>query len=238
MTNIVFSANISNIKKKAAGINEPRFVRQMTLSEFDALFPNEEACWTYLAARRWPNGVRCARCFNDHVYESKAKPWHWQCMKCGPKPRSPYRFSLKTGTIFEESKKPLLTWFKILHLMLTSKKGMSALQIHRMLGFGSYKTAWYICMRLRGAMHDPDFQQLMGIVEVDETFIGGKEHNKHANKRTNQRGTAGKVPVIGAIARKQDAEAHRLAGASGTWSDASETDSIGIVAKINSCLAI
>ena len=63
----------------------------------------------YLASRRWPNGVRCARCFNDHVYESKAKPWHWQCMKCGPKPRSPYRFSLKTGTIFEESKKPLLT---------------------------------------------------------------------------------------------------------------------------------
>src|SRR6266404_5427170 len=125
------------MKKKATGINEPRFVRQMTLSEFDVLFPNEEACWTYLAARRWLNGVRCARCFNDHVYESKTHPWSWQCMKCGPKPRSPYRFSLKTGTIFEESKKPLLIWFKILYLMLTSKKGMSALQIHRMLGFGS-----------------------------------------------------------------------------------------------------
>jgi transposase-like protein len=202
LTNIVRSANISNMKKKATGINEPRFVRQMTLSEFDALFPSEEACWTYLAARRWPNGVQCARCFNPHVYESNAKPWHWQCMKCGPKPRSPYRFSLKSGTIFEESKKPLLTWFKILHLMLTSKMGMSALQIHRMLGFGSYKTAWYICMRLRGAMHDPDFQQLMGIVEVDETFIGGKEYNKHKNKKQGGRGTAGKIPVIGAIARK------------------------------------
>ncbi len=174
----------------------------MTLAEFDRLFPNEEACWAYLAARRWPDGVRCARCGNDHVYESKARPWHWQCMKCGPKPRSPYRFSLKTGTIFEETKKPLLEWFKVLHLMLTSKKGMSALQIHRMLGYGSYKSSWYMCMRLRGSLHDPDFQQLMGIVEVDETYIGGKESNKHVGKRSGRRGVSGKTEVIGAISRK------------------------------------
>jgi len=123
-------------------------------------------------------------------------------MKCGPKPRSPYRFSLKTGTIFEETKKPLLEWFKVLHLMLTSKKGMSALQIHRMLGYGSYKSSWYMCMRLRGSLHDPDFQQLMGIVEVDETYIGGKESNKHVGKRSGRRGVSGKTEVIGAISRK------------------------------------
>jgi transposase-like protein len=184
---------------------EPKFTRQMTLAEFEALFPNEQSCWTYLFARRWSDGVvHCPRCDNDHVYASKARPWHWQCKKCGANNRAPYRFSLKTGTIFEETKMPLLAWYKVLHLMLTSKKGMSALQFHRLLGTGSYRSAWYMCMRLRGAMHDPDFKKLMGVVEVDETFLGGKEKNKHRNKRIgpHTKGTTGKQPVIGAISRK------------------------------------
>ncbi len=181
---------------------EPKFVPQMTLSEFDGMFPDEEACWTYLLLRRWPAGVKCPRCANDHVYESTARPWHWQCKKCGKNNRSPYRFSLKTKTIFEETKKPLRMWFKVLHLMLTSKKGISALQIHRLLGTAKYQTAWYMCMRLRAGMKDPDFKQLMGIVEVDETYIGGKERNKHLGKRTVRGGTGGKTEVVGAISRK------------------------------------
>jgi transposase-like protein len=186
--------------------NEPRFVRQMTLADFDRLFPDEESCWTYLLLRRWPSGPRCPRCNNDHVYESTSRPWHWQCKKCGKNNRAPYRFSLKTGTIFEETKVALRIWFKVLYFMLSSKKGMSALQIHRMVGFGSYRSAWYMCMRLRAAMHDPEFQQLMGIVEVDETFIGGKQKNRHANVRARYSGrgaaNTGKTTVIGAIARK------------------------------------
>jgi transposase-like protein len=183
---------------------EPRFTRQMTLGDFERLFPNEQSCWAYLLLRRWPDGPHCPRCNNDHVYESKARPWHWQCKKCGANSRAPYRFSLKTGSIFEETKMPLRSWFKVLLLMLTSKKGISALQIHRLLGTGSYRSAWYMCMRLRAGMKDPEFKQLMGIVEVDETFIGGKEKNKHRNKRIgpNTKGTVGKTPVIAAISRK------------------------------------
>ena len=157
-----------------------------------------------LLSRRWSDGVaRCPRCGNDHVYASKARPFHWQCKKCGANNRRPYRFSLKTGTIFEETKLPLkLPWFKTLLLMLTSKKGISALQIHRLLGTGSYRSAWYMCMRLRGGMKDPEFKQLMGIVEEDETYIGGKEGNKHLGKRSGRKGVSGKTEVIGAISRK------------------------------------
>jgi hypothetical protein len=94
------------------------------------------------------------------------------------------------GTIFENTNYKLLIWFKVLYLMLTSKKGISALQIHRMIGSGSYRTAWFICHRLRAGLSDPDFRKLMGIVEVDETYIGGLNRNRHWNKKQPGRGPA------------------------------------------------
>src|SRR6185437_7687503 len=100
------------------------------------------------------------------------------------------------GTIFENTNKPLRDWFKVAHLMLSSKKGMSALQIMRYMGFGSYKTAWSMCHKVRCALMQ-NVEKLGGIVEVDETFIGGKDQNKHVDKRGEP-----KIPVVGAVRRK------------------------------------
>ena len=193
----------------------------MTLRELMAKFPTNDDCKAYLQERRWPDGiVKCPRCGNDKVYGSKARPFTWQCMKCGVGPRKPYRFSVIVGTIFENTNYSLKTWFEVLWSMLNAKKGISAMQIQRQIGCSSYSTAWYMCMRLRAGMQDDDFKKLMGIVEVDETYIGGKNKNRHWDKRTEGRGPAGKVPVIGAISRKgsvvarmiEDAEAETLKG--------------------------
>jgi IS1 family transposase len=178
----------------------PKPVPQMTAAQFDAAFPDEEACKAYLVARRWPDGVRCPRCGNPKVYDLKTRQWHWQCEQCAP---DGYRFSHIAGTIFENTNKPLRDWYKVAHLMLASKKGMSALQIMRYMGFGSYKTAWLMCHKIRTALIE-DIKQLGGIVEVDESFIGGKDKNKHwdGERRQRKHRPSTKTAVIGAVQRK------------------------------------
>ena len=179
-------------------------IHQMTVRQWEAAFPNDEACKAYLTANRWPGGVVCPRCGNPEVGEHGTRAFHWQCYQCSQKGTS-YRFSVLVGTIFENTKYPLREWFRVIHLMLTSKKGISALQIHRMMGFGSYSTAWYMCHRVRAALANEDFRRLIGIVEVDETFIGGKDKNRHADKQTHKPGGVNdpsKFVVIGACQRR------------------------------------
>jgi hypothetical protein len=164
-----------------------------------------------------------------------SRPWKWQCKQCAT---NGYRFSPLVGTIFENTNVGLGVWFKVIFAMCHSKKGISALQIFRMVGGkypnkkGAYRTAWYMCMRIRCAMQDPEFRKLFGIVEVDETYIGGKDRNRHWNKKSRQQREADprgpldekigydKVGVVGAIARKGNvvakvigsADARTLAG--------------------------
>jgi len=188
-----------------------------SLPLFEKQFPTDEACKEYIAAKRWPDGVRCPRCnAKERVYKTK-KPFHWTCCNkdCGG--RSGYRFSVTTATIFEDTKVSLVIWLRIGYMMLTAKKGISSLQVRRVM-FGEdsgtdWRTAWYICHRWRAAMKGDAFSPT-GQVEVDETYIGGKDRNRHKAKKSAQVRKAkgpqplgeaigyGKIGVIGAIERK------------------------------------
>jgi hypothetical protein len=207
LTNDVRHGILSQLMGDAdmARAKQPKQIKQMTISEWEKAFPDENACCAYLVDHRWPEGVVCPRCGNKTVKPHGTMPWNWLCNECSPSATN-YRFSHISGTIFENTNKPLREWFRVIHLMLTSKKGISARQLWRMMDFGSLKTAWYMAHRVRGALANEDFRQLMGIVEVDETFVGGLAKNRHKDKRGGGGGTggigSGKTPVVGAVSRK------------------------------------
>ena len=152
-------------------------------------FNCDKRCRRYLEALRWPDDVACPRCGELGVTEIKDRS-QWDCLGCG------YHFSVTAGTIMHDSHLPLRKWFATIYLMCESKKGISALQIKRTLGIGSYKTAWYLCHRIREAMGNDPFTgpTLVGVVEVDETLVGGKVKGK-------KRALDNKTWVAGAIQR-------------------------------------
>jgi hypothetical protein len=124
--------------------------------------------------------------------------------------RTGYRFSVLVGTVFENTNIGLRNWFKVIYMMVTSKKGVAALEVQRVMGFGSYKTAHYLCMRIRAALIDPESRKLVGIEEVDETYVGGKNKNRHADRKLEGSGVANKFPVIGAVSRNGKVVARAL----------------------------
>jgi transposase-like protein len=158
----------------------------MNLVKLVEQFGSEDRCRAYLEALRWPEGVRCPSCGFQSVSRIKTRN-QFDCNRCRN------RFSVKSGTVFHDSHLPLWKWFLATYLMVESKKGMSANQLKRTLGV-SYKTAWYLCHRVRWAMGEvvPD-EKLTGTVEVDETYIGGKGRGPNAWRE--------KTMVLGAIQR-------------------------------------
>lgn len=172
----------------------------MRIPQFEDMFPDEDACAEYPIARCWGGEVTCARCGNANVY-ALASGKHWQCENCA---KDGHRFSRISGTIFENTKEPLRDWFRVIHTMLTSKKGVSALQIQRVMGFGSYETTHYMCHRIRLAMVEADIDKLGGVVEVDETYVGGKDRDKHVSLRGKggKHAPSNKTAIVGPVERE------------------------------------
>jgi len=153
-----------------------------TLAEFDREFSTEEACARYLFRLRWPDGFVCPRCGGTKAWATK----RGLCICSGCQ----YQLSVKAGTIFEGSRSPLTMWFRAIWWVTSQKTGASAKGLQRILGLGSYETAWTWLHKLRRAMVRPGRDRLAGVVEVDETYIGGEKPGKRG------RGAEGKALVL------------------------------------------
>jgi transposase-like protein len=163
------------------------------------IFLNEDTAREYLEHLRWPNGVICPHCNSVGSYKLQAKADSkkpvrngvWKCKACRK------QFTVTVGTIFEDSHIPLYQWLSAIQFLCSSKKGMSAHQLHRMLHI-TYKSAWFMAHRIRYAMGQPPLEKLLGIVEADETYIGGKARGKRG------RGAENKTPVFALVQRGGD----------------------------------
>jgi hypothetical protein len=148
------------------------------LMEFDARFHSEEACREYLAQIRWPEGFRCPQCDHAHAWVTARKLYH--CTACG------HETSLTAGTIFQDTRKPLMMWFRAMWFMTSQKSGASAMGLKEALGLASYQTAWTWLHKLRRAMIRPGRDRLQGNIELDETYIGGPEEGLRGRKIENK----------------------------------------------------
>lgn len=155
----------------------------------------EDEARAYLEKVRWPNGAACVHCGSDQVYKLQGKstrPGLWKCRECKG------QFTVAVGTIFEDSHLPLAKWVRGFHMMCASKKGISALQLQRELGLGSYKTAWHMAHRIRYAMEQDAMPgMLKGQIQADETYVGGKYRVGSGEDRKSQ--YENKTPVVALV---------------------------------------
>jgi transposase-like protein len=169
-----------------------------TLKDAIAHFADPDNCVSYMVAKRWPLGVTCPTCGNSRVvYDAKAR--RWQCSSH----HSKRKFSLKTGTILEDSPLGLDKWLPVIWLVTNCKNGVSSWEIHRAMGV-TQKTAWFMLQRARLALQGKKAAKLSGEVEADESFIGGKARFMHAHKRAEKihgRGPDGKAIVAAVLER-------------------------------------
>jgi transposase-like protein len=163
-----------------------------SLLEFQRHFPDPAACAAWLTAQRWPGGFVCPACASVRGWALATKAWTFECAACHR------QTSVTAGTVLHGSKLPLTVWFWAAYLMATHSNGISALQLQKQLGLGSYKTAWLLCAKLRRAMVAPGRAPLAGLVEVDETEIVCRSEDvplTGGGGRSHQ----GKLPVAGAV---------------------------------------
>jgi transposase-like protein len=166
-------------------------VSKSTISTFELFekFPDQEAARVYIEGRLWPQGPRCPICGLGERITAR-KEGFYRCNQCKED------FTVRTGTIFERSHVPLHKWVYAMYLLVTERKGISSMQLAKEIGI-TQKSAWFVLHRLREAC-GPDIDKLRGIIEIDETFIGGIEANKHEHKKLKAgRGTVGKTAVLG-----------------------------------------
>ena len=155
----------------------------MTLPEVNSMYSTDERCRELLERLRWPEGVTCPRC-NDRRVSRMKQYARYECVGCQ------YQFTVTSGTILHDSHLPLPIWFLAVLLMCEAKKGMSAMQLKRTLWGehkGSYKTAWYLCHRIRAAMASADKPMMDGVIEMDETYVGGQARGGYRGRAKNNK---------------------------------------------------